>query len=105
MLRRVRIKDGRNLNALNDCISVIEVPAEGGLVLVLRRFDVFASCQRETAQGVLDVLADNARRFLLFGRRLLVLVQSDDPRISLEPVGATVVGWNPKEWLNEDRGL
>jgi hypothetical protein len=54
---------------------------------------------------VLDILADDARRFLLFGRRLLVLVQSDDPRITFAPVGATAVSWNPKEWLDGDRGL
>jgi RNAse (barnase) inhibitor barstar len=96
---------GMNLNAMNDCISDLEVPAEGGLVLVFSRFDSFSLRHRDVAQGVLDLLADNARRFLLFGRRLLVLVQSDDPRIAFEPVGATAVSWNPKEWLNTNRGL
>jgi RNAse (barnase) inhibitor barstar len=96
---------GMNLNAMNDCVSDLDVPVDGGLVLVFRRFDHFASHHRKVAQIVLDVLADNARRFLLFGRRLVILVQSDDPRISFEPVGATAVGWNPKEWLNKHRGV
>ncbi len=96
---------GMNLNAMNDCISDLEIPAEGGLVLVFASFDSFSLRHRDVAQGVLNLLADNARRFLLFGRRLLVLVQSDDPRIAFEPVGATAVSWNPKEWLNENRGL
>lgn len=96
---------GMNLDALSDCISDVEVPVDCGLVLVLDRFDSFASHHRKVAQTVLDILADNARRFLLFGRRLLVLVQSDDPRISFSPVGATAVSWNPKEWLDEDRGV
>ena len=96
---------GMNLEALNDCLCDVEVPADGGLATVFLRFDEFASRHRDEAQCMLDILADNARRFLLFGRRLLVLAQSDDPRISFEPVGATTVQWNPKEWLNASRGL
>ena len=96
---------GKNLHALNDCLSDLAIPAEGGLALVLSRFDAFASRHRDVAQALLDVLASNARRFLLFGRRLLVLVQSDDPRLAFAPVGATEVGWNPTEWLDKSRGL
>src|SRR5262249_23491670 len=82
---------GMNLDALNDCMSEVDVPADGGLVLVFLHFDTFASHHYDVAQRVLDVLADSARRFLLFGRRLLVLVQSNDPQISFKPVGATAV--------------
>jgi RNAse (barnase) inhibitor barstar len=89
---------GMNLDAMNDCFSTLEIPADGGLVLVFSRFDSFSSRYRKMAHGILDILADHARRFLLFGRRLLVLVQSDDPRITFEPVGTTRVRWNPKEW-------
>lgn len=96
---------GMNLDALNDCLSDVEIPADGGLAIILLRFNVFASQHRDEAQSILDIFADNARRFLLFGRRLLVLAQSDDPRISFEPVGAMSVQWNPKEWLNASRGL
>ncbi|MBX3221371.1 MAG: barstar family protein [Labilithrix sp.] len=96
---------GMNLDALNDCMSDVDVSEEGGLALAFFRFDAFASRHREVAQAVLDILADNARRLLLFGRRLVVLVQSDDPRITFAPVGATAVSWNPKEWMNKDRGI
>jgi RNAse (barnase) inhibitor barstar len=95
---------GRNLDALNDCLSDVDVPDAGGLVLVFRRFDAFATLDRKVADGLLDILAWNARRFLLFGRRLLVLLQSDDPQLALAPVGATPVMWNPREWLDRDRG-
>ena len=37
--------------------------------------------------------------------RLLTLAQSDDPRIEFEPVGAHPVIWNPREWLDKNRGL
>ena len=96
---------GRNLNAFNDCLSDVEVPMEGGLVLVLHDFDQFARAFADVAQAILDILATNARGFLLTGRRLLALVHSSDPSVSFEPVGATPVLWNPQEWLNSKRGL
>lgn len=96
---------GRNLNALNDCLSDIEVPQESGLVVVLPEFQRFASSHPSGAQAVLEIFADVFRRFLLTGQRFLVLVHSSDPGISFEPVGATPVLWNPSEWLNSKRGL
>ena len=96
---------GMNLDAMNDSIAQVDVSVEGGLALVFLRFDELASEDRRTAQAVLDILADNARRLLLFGRRLLVLVQSDDPRIAFQPVGASPVLWNRKEWLDKSRGV
>jgi len=96
---------GKNLDALNDCLSDLEIAMEGGRVIVLRGFDGVAAKIPEAAQGVMHILAKNARRFLLFGKRLIVLVQSDDPKISFDPVGAQPVGWNPRERLNKNRGL
>ncbi|WP_433045535.1 hypothetical protein [Dactylosporangium sp. CS-033363] len=34
----------------------------------------------------------------------MCLVQSNDPNITIEPVGATLVGWNDAEWPNAHRG-
>ncbi len=96
---------GRTLDALNDCISDIEVPLEGGRVLVLSRYDYFAAKVPHVAWSVLDLMEINSRRLLLFGRRLIILVQSDDPGISFEPVGGRPVMWNIREWLNKSRGL
>jgi RNAse (barnase) inhibitor barstar len=96
---------GRNLDAFNDCLSEVDVPDVGGLLLVLRDFDVLAADSRPIAQALLDICADNSRRFLLTGKRFLVLVHSADPRIAFDPVGAAPVMWNPKEWLNSSRGL
>jgi RNAse (barnase) inhibitor barstar len=96
---------GRNLDAFNDCLSDVDVPDDGGLVVVLDQFDAFARLNPSFAQRVLDICANNSRRFLLTGLRFVVLVQSDDPRISFEPVGASPVMWNPQEWLNSKRGL
>ena len=103
---------GRNLNALNDCMSDVasgdygwDVEAHTGLVIVLRSFDAFAAVDPGTAQIVLDILARQARGALLIGHRLICLVQSNDPQLSFEPVGAMPVAWNDAEWLNSKRCL
>lgn len=96
---------GRNIDALNDCISEIEIPREGGRVLVLNRYDYFAAKFPDVAWSVLDVMEINSRRLLLFGLRLIILVQSDDPGISFAPVGGRPVMWNIREWMSKSRGL
>ena len=96
---------GKNLAAFNDCLSDVEVPDAGGLVLAIHRFDHVARLDRGFAQIVLHICADNSRLFLLTGRRFLVLIQSDDARLTFEPVGRTAAAWNPQEWLDANRGL
>jgi RNAse (barnase) inhibitor barstar len=96
---------GRNLASWIDCVAELPVPDDGGMALVFRHYDAFAKAQPQLAQTVLDSLETTSRRFLLTGRRLLALVQSDDPRIRFERVGAMPVTWNPREWLDADRGI
>ena len=96
---------GGNFNALNDCLSDVAIPQEGGLVLVLQEFQAFSEYFPSEAQVLLDILASNARQFLLTGQRFLALVHSTNPRQEFNPVGATPVMWNPREWLNSKRGL
>jgi len=96
---------GRNLNAFNDCIGEIEIPDLGGRVIVFRKFDSFVRCEPRVASRILDILASASWRCLLFGRRLLTLAQSDNPRIEFGCVGGHPVLWNPREWLNKNRGL
>jgi RNAse (barnase) inhibitor barstar len=102
---------GHNLDALNDCMGDVAAgdygtPADAtGLVLVLTDFDTFAASHRPSAQALLEIFAGQARSAALFGRRMICLVQSGDPKLNFEPVGATPVGWNDAEWLNAQRGL
>jgi hypothetical protein len=93
-----------NLDALNDAFC-LEIDPEGGLVLCFRRYDLLKAASPDLAQGVLDIIESNSRNQLLFGRRLLALVQSDDPRIHFGPLGTRAAGWNRREWLNKNRGL
>jgi RNAse (barnase) inhibitor barstar len=102
---------GRNLDALNDCMRGVASGDYGwnsdatGLVIVLRSFDTFAAVDRRTAQIMLDIFADQARCAILMGNRIICLVQSNDPQLAFDPVGAMPVMWNDAEWLNSKRGL
>ena len=103
---------GRNLDALNDCMRDIASGDYGwdpftqtGLVIVLRSFDSFAAIDRRTAQLMLDIFADQARCAILIGHRVICIVQSNDPQLAFEPVGAMPVIWNEAEWPKSKRGL
>ena len=102
---------GKNLDALNDCMgSDLAVPEHGGLALVFNHYDQFAnvdtgsdSNRKGLAEVVLHILARAVRYHLLFGRRLLILVQSDDPQIRFTDLAGVSANWNPREWLNKSR--
>ena len=94
-----------NLASWLDCLGDLDVPRDGGVVIQLRHFDAFARAEPKFAHTLLDSIESASRRFLLMERRLLALVQSDDPRIRFERIGAAPVNWNPREWLDTDRGL
>jgi hypothetical protein len=97
---------GRNLDALNDCMSDVVNhdygwnSANTGLVIAFSGYDGFVRADARSANVVLDIIATHSREAALVGRRLLCLVQTDDPDLSLEPVGASTPMWNGPEWLN-----
>ncbi|ABP54772.1 hypothetical protein Strop_2324 [Salinispora tropica CNB-440] len=72
-------------------------------MLVSTGYDTFARRCPRTAQVVLDIIADQARAAALIGHRVCCLVQSNDPAIRFEPVGAMPVAWNDAEWLDSSR--
>jgi len=86
---------GNNWDALNDCLSGVPIPEEG-LVVVLRHFD---QMQREWGQTIADIFAGNSRRKLLFGRKLILLIQVDNRSFELSKVGGCPVLWNGREFF------
>ena len=94
-----------NLASLVDALTELEIGPGGAVAVQIRRYDRFVKAEPHLAWSVLDALETTSRRLLLTGRRLLTLVQSDDARIKFERVGAMPVNWNPREWLDADRGL
>lgn len=96
---------GRNLDALNDCLCDLNISEDGGRALVFHRYDAFESKMTEIAWKILDIIETRSRNYLLFGKRLLALVQSDNPQIKFNGLGAQHADWNRCEWLNTNRGL
>ncbi|MEU6622024.1 barstar family protein [Streptomyces litmocidini] len=101
---------GHNLDALNDCLGDVacyggydDAPEGAGLVLVFTDYDRFATICPRAAQIVLDIIADQARQAAVLRRRLIGLIQSNDPQIRFEPVGAMPVLWNNDEALDVNR--
>jgi RNAse (barnase) inhibitor barstar len=88
---------GKNLDAFNDCLTDIEIPGEG-LVVVLRSFDLV---EKETAYSIVDIFAQNSRHHILFGRKLLLLLQVTTPTFQLPAVGACPVFWNGAEFFTK----
>ena len=79
------------------------MPEAGGLAVILERLDAYvAATDRGEAWALLDVFEGASRHFLLTGRRLVVLAQSEE-LLQLDAVGARSVVWNPKEWLIAER--
>jgi RNAse (barnase) inhibitor barstar len=104
---------GKNLDAIDECIlDDLVVPNSGGLALVLNNYDRLlkpvqgpAVDKRSTAEVVLDIFARAVQYHMLFGKRLLILVQSDNPTIQFGRLGGVAARWNHREWLNKNRGL
>ena len=96
---------GKNLDALNDCMSDVEIPFDGGRAMVFRGYDRFNSRFPRTAQIVLDIFDETSRQRMVFGERLVGLVQSNDPAILFDQTGRYFARWNGREWLNSSRGM
>ncbi len=100
---------GRNLDALNDCLSDVASHDYGwraeatGLVVVLRNFDAFVALDREVAHRVLAIVADQARSAMLIGNRILCLVHAVDGGTVVDPGGAIPVVWNDAKWRRADQ--
>lgn len=92
---------GENLDALNDCLSDLEIN-DKGFIVVFRHFQFI---DKGIAHKLLDIFADNSRRHILFGEKFLTLVQVDNANYRIENVGSCPVLWNGAEWLNSSRGL
>ncbi|WP_337185549.1 hypothetical protein [Phenylobacterium sp.] len=94
-----------NLNALDDAFWSWGFGEARDVALCLGDFHVLAREGRgEFAGCLLDIIARAHRRYLLRGRRLLALVQTNDATYSCDGLGATDAHWNDREWLNVRRG-
>jgi hypothetical protein len=98
---------GTGRDGFNDFVWQLEFENCTGVVLCLNRFDVVYQRARDLAIDILDILADNQRHHMLFGNRLLTLVQSRDAELDqkIGRIGGFLPMWNRHEWFLRDRGL
>ena len=94
---------GDNLNAFNDCLGDFDTKDSCGLVIVFERFDIIADKEMDFCLGFLDVITEQSRQWLLTDRKLICLLQSNNPDLHFEKVGGLNPTWNRQEWLNEKR--
>src|SRR5262249_33985803 len=94
-----------SLDAFNDWLTDVDVPTEGGLALVFRRFDLLRRNAKEFTSQLVSILADATYGNLLYGRRFLSLVQSDDPKEELKTFEGRPIPWNSREHFLKSRGL
>lgn len=92
---------GENFDALNDCLSELEID-KTGLVIVFRNFQVV---QKDFAHSLLEIFAKNSRFQSLLDKRLLTLIQVDNPKYEIKPVGSYEILWNGAEWLDSKKNL
>lgn len=90
---------GESWDALNDCLSDMEITGIGQIV-VFRHLDNF---EPNSIHKLLDIFARNSRLQMLFGKRLIVLIQVENPNYQIKDVGGASINWNGAEWLNSNR--
>ncbi|NNE96117.1 MAG: barstar family protein [Acidimicrobiales bacterium] len=100
---------GSNLDALSDCMFDVVAGecgfqgSSGTRLLALYQFDSLARADQWFAHQLVDVLYEAAVMALKLGKPFLVMLQSDDPDLSIGPVGTTHIGWNRTEWARSSR--
>ena len=94
-----------NLNALDDAFRELDFSDATGLAFVLQPFSSIVRKDRYLAESFLDLVELHSRDHLLFGNRLIAIVQVGDPRTTFDNLGCRSANWNHREWLDKNRGL
>ena len=95
----------KSLPAFFEQLSKLEIPEAGGLAIILVGIEALVENDASFVHGVLDALSQASGRFILTGRRLVTLVQSEEANLELPPIGTRPIAWNPREAQPWARGL
>ncbi len=94
-----------SLDALNDGLRGEPIDSSKDTAFCIRNFHKCVKDEPKWSKIFLDVLASNSRDYLLYGCRLVVLIQTDDAQFYSDSLGGQKAKWNKFEWLNSARGL
>ena len=96
---------GGNLDALNDGFPGDLFDASDLNAFCIEDFHLFVAADRHMAEGVLDIVAREARGQFLLGKRLVLLIQTDDATYQTPPLASVHGQWSREEWSTASRGL
>jgi hypothetical protein len=86
-----------NFDALNDGLAEIE-SKNNGTVLLFEHFDKFVNkILPRVCFDILDILELKSRNLLLFGQRLIVLIQTNDQNFQVNSLGSRSTCLNERE--------
>lgn len=94
---------GGNSNAFEECLNEKIYSRYQGLVIVLRRIDEFLNNDSNSSINMLDIIARESRFWLIEGKKLITLIQSNEPFLELPKLGGIEPVWNAQEWMNDSR--
>lgn len=94
-----------NFDALNDALRFYPFGASKKSVLAIEGYQDFVRSSYYDSVEMLNLLEAAARDHLLWGKALIILIQTDDPSYKCPYIGGRQPQWNSKEWLNSSRGL
>jgi hypothetical protein len=72
-----------NMDALTDAFRDLSFDDAEGHVLALRRFDLAVVRNADRAKLLVEVIEKASRDWLVFGGRLIALLQSQDPKLAV----------------------
>lgn len=104
-----RVRYGRNISAIDDCLSDIAVKdyawPEGatGLVVVVDGFAEYVAEAPQSAQYLIESFERQAAHAALFGNRMMFLIRSSNPNLQMDNVGGRSVMWVYREFLTSSR--
>ena len=94
-----------NLDALNDGLRGQPFDSADNATIAIENFDALIKSEKHLSLVLLDLLERHSRNYLLFGKRLIGLIQTNNPKIHFESIGGTSAQWNRDESLDSSRGL
>ena len=94
-----------NLDALDDAFSSFPFRPSKSAAICVSNYDWLMRENEHLGQTFLDIIENQSKSHLLHGCRLLALIQTNDPKISFEKLGARAAQWNRRERMMKDRGL
>lgn len=94
---------GENITSFKDCLDDMFDKKYNGLVIVLRHFNRFYSKEQDFSKDILNTIARVSWTWLLAGKKIITMIQSDDPDFEIHNIGGFEPSWNGWEWLNSSR--